>query len=242
VWAFDAETGEELWRAAPENGSNLVSAAVVTEGRILALDAFGGVVALHAEDGRTLWRTEVINPLTQAQPFSLGDVSAPVAGEGQVFAADVTGRVYAFDADTGALRWDFALNEANRFSPPVLTDEHVLVATESGLLAAIDRSTGHLAWRVDAGADVLRGLADGGEQIVGVTGIEDAGVVAFAADPERPLLDEPSPTTVNLGELAVGFALGGLLVGLIALALARPLHRRLGPATPSDAGPVEESG
>lgn len=242
VVAFDAETGEEEWRGTPEGASNLLTPAVAAEGRLVLLDALGGVVALDAQDGRALWRTEVINPLAQAQPFFLGASGFPapaVAGD-QVFATDVTGRVYAFDGATGAPQWDFALNDPVRFSPPIVTDEHVLVASDSGVLSAIDRSTGHLVWRVDAGANVLRGLADGGEQIVGVTGGEDAGVVAFVADSGRPLLDEVSPTTFDLGALAIGFALGGILVGLLALVIARPLQRRLGPMVINEPGPDEE--
>jgi hypothetical protein len=44
------------------------------------------------------------------------------------------------------------------------------------------------------------------------------------------LVDEPSPTSLDIGKLLTGFLLGGVLTGLVALLLARPLQRRLGPA------------
>jgi outer membrane protein assembly factor BamB len=233
IVALDAESGDELWRASGEDASNLVSAPVVADGRMLALDALGGVLAFDAQDGRFLWRSEVINPIApRGQPFLLQGVGAPapVSADGQVFAVDVTGRVYAFDAETGAALWDHALNDPSQFSPPLLTGDHVLVPTDSGTLYAVDRRNGHLVWRVDGGGTFLRGLSDAGDLLVGVTRFEDAALVAFEADATGRLIDEPSPTTVDLGKLLTGFLLGGVLTGLVALLLARPLQRRLGPA------------
>jgi outer membrane protein assembly factor BamB len=243
IVAFDAESGDELWRASAEDASNLVSAPVVADGRMLAFDALGGVLAFDADDGRFLWRSEVNNPIApRGQPFLLQGVGAPapVSADGQVFAVDVTGRVYAFDADTGAALWDHALNDPSQFSPPLLTDDQILVPTDSGTLYAIDRRSGHLVWRVDGGGTFLRGLSDAGELLVGVSGFENAALVAFEADATAPLIDEPSPTTLDIGELLTRFLLGAVLTGLVALLLARPLQRRLGPAILP--GPAEESG
>ena len=232
IVALDDEKGDELWRASAEDASNLVTAPVVADGRMLTLDAIGGVLAFDADDGRFLWRTEVINPIApRGQPFLLQGVGAPapVSADGQVFAVDVTGRVYAFDAETGASLWDQALNDPSQFSPPLLTDDDILVSTDSGTLSAVDRGSGHLVWRVDAGATFLRGLSDAGDQLVGVTGFKNAALVAFEADATGRLIDEPSPTTVDTGRLLTGYV-GGLLAGLVAILLARPLQRRLGPA------------
>lgn len=241
IVALDAEDGDELWRASAEDASNLVTTPVVVDGRILTLDAFGGVLAFDAEDGGFLWRTEVVNPLAPRQPFLLREAGAPapVSSDGEVFAVDVTGRVYAFDAETGAERWDHALNAVSQSSPPLLTDDHVLVPTDAGTLYAIDRRSGHLVWSVDPGRAFLRGLADAGDLLVGVTGAGDAGLVAFETDAAGRLIDEPSPTTFDLAKLLEGFLLGGVVVGLVAILLARPLQRRLGPAIVSGSG--EES-
>ncbi|HZB78644.1 MAG TPA: PQQ-binding-like beta-propeller repeat protein, partial [Actinomycetota bacterium] len=241
IVALDAEDGDELWRASAEDASNLVTTPVVVDGRILTLDAFGGVLAFDAEDGRFLWRTEVVNPLAPRQPFLLREAGAPapVSSDGEVFAVDVTGRVYAFDADTGAELWDHALNAVSQSSPPLLTDDHVLVPTDAGTVYAVDRRSGHLVWSVDPGRAFLRGLADAGDLLVGVTGAGDAGLVAFETDAAGRLIDEPSPTTFDLAELLNGYLLGGVVVGLVAILLARPLQRRLGPAIVSGSG--EES-
>ncbi len=244
IVALDAESGDELWRASAEDASNFVSAPVVADGRVLTLDVIGGILAFDAEDGRFLWRTEVVNPIApRGQPFILQGVGAPapVSADGQVFAVDVTGRVYSFDAETGAPRWDHALNDPSR-SSPLLTDDHVLVSTDSGRLSAVDRENGHLVWELDTGGSFLRGTSDAGELLVGVTGFEDAAVAAFGADLGRPLIDEPSPTTLDVGRLLSGFLLGGVLVGLAVVLLMRPLQRRLGPALPPGTETGEDAG
>ena len=232
IVALDDESGDELWRANAEDASNLVSAPVVADGRMLTLDALGGVIAFDADDGRFLWRTEVVNPIAPGgQPFHLQGVSAPapVSAEGRVFAVDVTGRVYALNAETGAALWDQALNDPSQFSPPLLTQDQLLVPTDSGTLYAVDRESGHVVSRVDGGRTFLRGLSDSGDLLVGVMGFEEAELVAFGADEAGTLIDEPSPTTLDIGELLTGFLVGGVLTGLVASLLARPLQRRLGP-------------
>ena len=232
VVALDRSTGDELWRSAKDVvRGNLVSAPVVADGRILVLEP-GSVVALDAADGRLLWRREIVNPLAP-YPFSPQGISsvAPVSADGMVFAVDVTGRVYGLDAETGAELWDQALNDPSPLTPPVLTGDHLLVPTNSGTLYAVDQATGHLVFRIDSGGSFLRGLAGGGDVLIGVTGGNDAGLVAFAEDPTGALIDEPSPTTFDAGKLLAGFALGALPVAIVALALARPLQRRLGPRT-----------
>jgi outer membrane protein assembly factor BamB len=239
VVALDRASGEELWRTGEDViRGNLVSAPVVADGRILVLEP-GSVVALDAADGRFAWRTEIVNPLkTPFSPEAIGAM-APVSADGSVFVVDVTGRVYGLDAETGALLWDQALNDASPLTPPVLTDEQLLVPSNSGELYAVDPRTGHLVFRVDAGAPFLRGLADAGDVLVAVTGVGDAGIVAFGEDPDGILTDEPSPTTLDIGQLLAGFALGAVPVAIVVLVLTRPLQRRLGPARPAS-DPDEE--
>jgi outer membrane protein assembly factor BamB len=236
VVALDASTGDEVWRS-PEDAvlGNLVSAPVVADGRIFVLEP-GFVVALTATDGGLSWRTEIVNP--QTTPFSPQGIGslAPVAAVGRVFVVDVSGRVYGLDAKSGAELWDHALNDPSQLSPPVLTPDHVLVPADAGFLYAVDRRSGHLAFRIDSRGSFLRGLADAGDLVVAVTGIEDARIVAFGDDPEGSLTDVPSPTRIDVGKLLAGFALGAIPVGIVTLALTRPLQRRLGPTPLPDDG------
>jgi glucose dehydrogenase len=240
VFALNTSTGKEVWRTDEEAvGSNVVSGVVLADERILILES-SAIVALDPDGGGLVWRTEVVNP--RRTPFVAVGVGtpAPVSADGQVVAVDESGLVYALVAETGAQRWDFALNDSSPVSPPLLTEDHVLVPTDSGTLYALDRETGHLVWRTDPVGPLLRGLADAGDSIVGVAGIDDHEVVAFEPDPDGALIDEPSPTTFDLGRLLAGFAAGGLSLGLVALLLARPLQRRLGPALAAGQTPIEE--
>lgn len=232
VVALDAGTGERVWRTVDEDvASNVVSAPILAGGAIVALEA-SAVVSLDPGDGSLRWRADVVNPLRNPPFFFQGAATAaPVVVGDAVVALDVSGRAYAFDAATGAVRWDHALNDASLLSLPIAAGDDVLVPTDSGILSAIDVATGHVVWRLDAGAPLLRGLADAGDLLVAVTGFDDAGLVAFEAG-EGALLDEPSPTTPNLGELAIGFALGGLAAAVVVVLLVSPLQRRLGPALP----------
>jgi hypothetical protein len=68
-------------------------------------------------------------------------------------------------------------------------------------------------------------------------GFENARVVAFGTDPGRTSIDEPSPTTLDVGRLLIGFLIGGVVLGAVAVLLARPLQRRLGPAIALDTEP-----
>jgi outer membrane protein assembly factor BamB len=239
VVELDAATGDEQWRTGPATiMSNLVSAPILADGRILVLEAAGGIVALDPEDGGALWRTDIVNPRV-GQPF-VSQGQAPVSAGGLVVAVDVTGRVYGLDAETGAERWDQALNDPSPVSPPVLTAEHVLVPSDSGTLYGLDRGTGHLVWRVDGGDALLRGLADAGDALVAVAGLENARLVAFEPDPGAALLNEPSPTTFDPAGLALGYLLGGVVLGALIVLLARPLHRRLGPSLAAAPVEVEE--
>lgn len=242
VVALDAGTGEELWRTGDDDlVGNLVSAPVIAGEMLVVLEA-ASVVSLDRADGRLRWRTEVVNPLRNPPFFFRGTATpTPVVTGDAVVALDVSGRAYLFDGETGRERWDHALNDPSLLSPPIVAADQVLVPTDSGTLSAIDLADGDRVWRVDAGAPLLRGLADAGDLLVGVTGFDDAGIVAFGPG-EGPLLDEASPTAVDPGELAVGFALGGLLAAALAVLVVRPLQRRLGPALPpEDAGATEEA-
>ena len=243
IVALGAADGKQRWRGTADDVSNIVSAPVLADGRIFVLDALGGVAAFE-DGGKELWRTEVRDPLSSGGVFPAQGVlaTAPVSADGQVFAVDGSGRVFAFDAETGAVLWDFALNDAAPGVPPLLTERHVLVATNSGVLDAIDRRTGHLAWRTSPAGLGLLGLADAGDILVAVAELSDAELVAFEADPNGTLLDEPSPTEFDLGQLLAGFALGGLTTAAGAFLIARPLHRRLGPSPVSiaDAEPEDE--
>jgi outer membrane protein assembly factor BamB len=232
VVALDASSGTELWRTTEDAiGSNVFSAPVLADDAIVVLEA-GSVVALGADDGVLAWQREIVNPLrTPPFLFQATATPAPVLADGSIYVVDVTGRAYALDAGTGEIRWDHALNDPSPVSPPLVADEQVVVATDSGTVDAIDRTSGRLVWTLDAtDRGTLRGLADAGDTLVAVAGTDDAELIAFGPDEDAALVDEPSPTTFDLGRLLAGYALGALVLGAAIVAAFTPLQRRMGPA------------
>ena len=166
---------------------------------------------------------------------------APVAADGMVFAVDVTGRVYGLDAETGAEVWDQALNDPSRLTPPVLAE------ITCSCRRTPERSPPSILERASVVPDRLRGLVPARarrrwESPRRGTGSDDARIVAFAEDPNGVLIDEPSPTTVDIGEAVGGLRAGRAPVAIVALALARPLQRRLGPTPLPDAAVEEGAG
>ena len=232
VVALDAATGEERWRTSRDDVTgNLASTPIVTDEALVVLET-SSVVALDPDRGSLRWRTEIVNP-TRNPPFLPQGTATPVpvvVGDA-VVALDASGRVYALDLGSGRIRWDHALNDASVLSVPVVAEDQVLVPSDSGTVHALDLAEGTLVWRLDVGAPLVRGLADAGDVLVAVTGFDDAGVVGLSSA-TGTLLAEPSPTTLDAGRLLAGFALGGVLLGAVAVLVARPLQRRLGPAGP----------
>jgi outer membrane protein assembly factor BamB len=107
VLAFDRETGRVVWtrRYGAESGGP--NGLAYDGGRVFgATDTTA--FALAADDGRELWRRQLVTPVEQ-----FVDV-APVVADDVVYTGTVgyppggKGAVYALDADDGSIRWKFS--------------------------------------------------------------------------------------------------------------------------------------
>jgi hypothetical protein len=112
------------------------------------------------------------------------------------------------------------------------------------MLAAIDTASGHLIWRGDEAGGALRGLLATPDLVIGVRAGSGGGLVAFEADPDGTLLDEPSPTQFDLGLLLAGFLLAAVPIAVLVLLFGRVLGSRsnaapMGVATAMDDGPAD---
>lgn len=113
-FAVDAATCEERWRVTHSvpKGEGVISANrgfAYLDGRLYRGTMEGHVLALSAEDGRTVWDARI----PDAGP-GVTIPMAPIAADGKVFVgnaggdrANVRGHVYAYDAQTGKLLWRF---------------------------------------------------------------------------------------------------------------------------------------
>jgi len=127
VYAFDAATGELLWKhdpQVPRSWSAKVCCDVVNRGvaiwgdRVYVGTLDGYLVALDARDGDVVWRQLTID---QSRPYSI--TGAPRVVKGNVIIGNggsefgVRGYVSAYDAATGELAWRFHTVPGNPAKP-----------------------------------------------------------------------------------------------------------------------------
>ena len=113
VFAFDARTGEPLWRWEPDPETGRVPSwqgVALGGGLVFFGTRSGEVIALDRDSGELAWATRVGSEVrTRGESVT----SAPMHARGKVFVGlangDVggQGRVLALDAATGAVEWTF---------------------------------------------------------------------------------------------------------------------------------------
>ncbi|MBK7948516.1 MAG: PQQ-dependent dehydrogenase, methanol/ethanol family [Deltaproteobacteria bacterium] len=159
VHAFDAASGQPLWRydpKVPRSRAKLFCCGVVNRGvahhRGLVFFATldGRLIALDAKTGRLVWETQTIDPdkaysITGAPRVVRGHVLIGNAG------ADlgVRGYVSAYDRDTGKLVWRFYTVPG----PPDQPQE------SDALVRALGTWKGDLWWKVGGGGTVWDAMA-----------------------------------------------------------------------------------
>ena len=238
VVALNAADGEERWRADDDAAASIVSTVAADDAT--AYVAFSGsqessVDSFELQTGDRNWRARLprlFDPTTSAPPVITDDA---------IVATDALGVTFALDPATGARIWDFALNQNVFRAAPIAVAGHVLVGTAEGELAALEAATGELVWRSGTSDRPIRAMAVAGERIVLIRAGTDAGLEAYAHDPDGTLIREVSPTTPDIGVLALNIGIAGLAVAGVTLVLGRLLARRTGPAFPEDLDANDET-
>lgn len=168
VFAVDARTGAELWRAdLEERPFGLVADGGVvyfgTRGFIDDTDVLGAghVVALDGSTGRVLWKVPVPDPPTS--PGSSG-VKQPGALTPELFIVGaMNGRVYGIERGTGRVRWEHQAFATYDPSAPyesgvAILDGVAVVANLAGTVEGLDADTGELLWQLSFGGSVTEQL------------------------------------------------------------------------------------
>jgi len=159
VVALDAARGSVKWRntfRAPTRSS-----PTVVEGRLFITTIEDRLLALAADDGRTLWS----HPAANATTSVLGRPAPAYAG-GLVVGGFGSGELAALRAETGNAVWTDNLAAAMRsgsladFSAirglPVVNEGRVYAISMGGLMIAVDLPTGRRLWeRQVSGEDSL---------------------------------------------------------------------------------------
>ncbi|QLH83575.1 PQQ-binding-like beta-propeller repeat protein [Halosimplex pelagicum] len=155
VTAFDAETGERLWRAPsrqllkptvglPETAPTVHDGSVYIGGATETR----AVTALDADTGSVEWQTDVAEPGSRTASAAVGD--------GGVFAL-VGSRIARLDATSGDVTWETAAGEA--YCPPVLADGAVYAPHDDRSVARWDATDGVHRWTFERFRERPRSLA-----------------------------------------------------------------------------------
>ena len=155
--AFDAATGERLWRAPLGRGP--MAALAWSQDAVIALVTPDEVWAIRPADGQRLW----------GQSLGGSDEGATmVVDGGRIFIA-IGSRLVRVDRLDGKIRWTRTL--PGTLSAPTVARDRVFAGSTSNEIFALDQNDGDVAWSFKMGGDVLGSATD--EDVVYVASLDN---------------------------------------------------------------------
>ncbi len=144
VNAFDAKTGDHKWSFdtnPPDFDENALGGGLgFDQDTLYATTGFGEVIAIHATDGKLVWRKMLMNPIR----------AAPTILNGHIYAISIDNELHALDAKTGDEVWHHrGISESATLmgaSNPAVTEDGVIVAYSSGEIFDLRAENGRVAW------------------------------------------------------------------------------------------------
>ena len=119
----------------------LLAQPVIAQGQVFTVDSQATVLALDAENGRDIWKTELRPDDEEGSVLGGG-----LAFEGgRVFVATGFAEVAALEADTGDVIWQSRVSAPMR-SAPTVRDGRVFAITVDNQTFALDAKTGETLW------------------------------------------------------------------------------------------------
>jgi eukaryotic-like serine/threonine-protein kinase len=153
VYALDARTARQLWRAS--TGGRVRSSPAVADGRVYVGSADGRVYAFDLATGALEWRYDTEGVKLESRNFGYDRrtvQSSPAVSGGTVFVGARDGFLYAIDAATGQLRWRFDHKISWVNTSPAVHDTVVYAGSSDGqFVQAVHSGTGRELWRAKAG-------------------------------------------------------------------------------------------
>lgn len=142
LYALDARTGTERWRAAA--GAPIASTPAVAGGLVYVTTRGNRLLAVSAATGRVSWSRDLGADLGA---HGLWDyyTSSPILRDGVLYVGSGSGGVYAFEAASGRQLWRHDAGARVRSSPAV-TASLVVFGAMNGHVTAVDRRTGETRW------------------------------------------------------------------------------------------------
>ncbi|HEX2088469.1 MAG TPA: PQQ-binding-like beta-propeller repeat protein [Actinomycetota bacterium] len=227
-----------LWTFSPPGIAVGTSAPTVTRSTVYVAFGDASVRALDASTGRVRWTGSVrrlFSPRT-----------TPAITGNELYVVDGIGGVFRFDATSGRRIWDYQFAATVTSGAPLVVPGRpsiVYVGLDDGTVAAIQGDTGHLRWRTRAGSAPVAGFAaattDTDALLLAPVVGRRGGLYSFVHDPRGTLIDEESPTTLDLGRALLNFAAASVALMALLFVFFRllPLRQQPGPEPPTTVTP-----
>lgn len=146
---------QRIWKKSFGNGSSkrnrLLTAPIITNGKVFVQDASGVVSAFNLEDGKKLWVRKLRSKLSDENDTALNGMGL-AAHQNKILAVAGFGTLFALDADTGDILWKYNAKTPLRSAPTVCANR-AYVRTLDNLLLAFNIEDGTLSWRYNISAE-----------------------------------------------------------------------------------------
>ena len=153
IYALDARTGKQRWRAA--TGGRVRSSPAVSDGAVFVGSADGRVYSFDLATGKQRWRFDTEGVQLHSEKFGYDRrtvQSSPAVSNGTVFVGARDGFLYAISADSGRLRWRFDHKISWVNTSPAVRDGIVYAgSSDAQFIQALDGATGKELWRTKTG-------------------------------------------------------------------------------------------
>jgi len=195
-----AASPSRSWSAQIAGGTNrerLGAVPVVGDGRLYVVDVTGTVHAFSADNGSSIWSTEIAKTDKNKAARFGGGVSYD---DGRVYATDGLGDVVALDAKTGAEAWRAKPGGPLRGSPAI-SNGNLYVVSQDNQLYALAETDGTVSWTSSASLEsqgVFGVAAPAAAQGTVVAGFSSGELNAYRYENGRSLWqDALSRTTIS---------------------------------------------
>lgn len=170
VYAFDAKTGKQLWRA--QTSSEVLSAPAIAGGKVFVRCNDGHVLALDAQTGAQLW----VYDRGEVPALSLRGNGTLLAVNGAVFFGSDDGKLVALSQADGSTLWQIPIasgegrTDIQRLDDAdgrvIFSNGTLFVAAYHGNVMAVDPASGRTLWSRPLSS--YTGVGEGSGKVVAV--------------------------------------------------------------------------
>ena len=143
VYALSAKNGEKKWvynRTTFQTVSpRIYGSAAYHNARLYQFFSDGFVVCISAENGREIWKRQVVKGFGSAENVR----RTPLVANSTVYVIDDDRAVVALDTDTGEIKKSYQAVRTNDF---IIPDKRTLIAAGSDRVVAYDMISGTVIW------------------------------------------------------------------------------------------------